>query len=92
VLSVKNPGVNDNFFDLGGHSLQVVQVQTHLRERVGVDLPVLKLFEHPTIRSLAAYLHEDKKEQPFDQKMHERTQRQKVATARPGPFGARVKL
>jgi amino acid adenylation domain-containing protein len=92
VLSVKNPGVNDNFFDLGGHSLQVVKVQTHLRERIGADLPVLKLFEHPTIRTLAAFLREDKKQEPFVQKIHERTQRQKVAMARPGPFGARVKL
>jgi hypothetical protein len=70
----------------------VVPVQTHLRERVGAELPVLKLFEHPTIRSLAAYLREDEKAEPFVQKIHERTLRQKVAAARPGRFGARVKL
>ena len=92
VLSIKNPGVNDNFFDLGGHSLQVVQVQSQLRERVGADLPVLILFEHPTIRSLAGFLRADKKEEPLAQKIHERTQRQKVAAARPRQFGARVKL
>src|SRR5207244_13029078 len=92
VLSIKSPGVNDNFFDLGGHSLQVAQVQSQLRERVGADLPVLRLFEHPTIRSLAGFLREDKKEEPFVQKIHERTQRQKAAAARPRPFGARVKL
>jgi acyl carrier protein len=92
VLSLKNPGVNDNFFDLGGHSLQVVQVQGQLRERISVDLPVLKLFEYPSIRSLAGFLREDKKEEPFAQKIHERTQRQKVAAARHRQFGARVKL
>jgi len=92
ILSLKDPGVNDNFFDLGGHSLQVVQVQGHLRERMGVDLPVLKLFEYPTIRSLAGFLREEKKEAPFAQKIHERTQRQKVAAARHRQFGARVKL
>ena len=92
VLSIENPGVNDNFFDLGGHSLQVVRVQTRLRERLGADLPVLKLFEYPTIRSLAGFLHEDKKEGPLAQRIHERTQRQKVAAARPRQFGARVKL
>ena len=91
-MSLKDPGVNDNFFDLGGHSLQVVQVQGHLRERMGVDLPVLKLFEYPTIRSLAGFLREKKKEAPFAQKIHERTQRQKVAAARHRQFGARVKL
>ncbi|PYK62978.1 MAG: non-ribosomal peptide synthetase, partial [Verrucomicrobia bacterium] len=62
VLFIKNPGVNDNFFDLGGHSLQVVQVQNKLRERLGADLPVIKLFEYPTIRSLAGCLGEKKKE------------------------------
>jgi aryl carrier-like protein len=92
VLSIKNPGVNDNFFDLGGHSFQVVQVQSQLRERMGTDLPVLRLFEHPTIRSLAGFLRAGKKEEPFAQKIHERAQRQKSAAARPGRFGARVKI
>jgi non-ribosomal peptide synthetase component F len=91
VLSIKSPGVNDNFFDLGGHSMQVVQVQSQLRERVGADLPVLSLFEHPTIRSLAGFLREDKKEAPFAQRIHDRTQRQKASTARSRQFGARVK-
>jgi len=34
--------VDDNFFDFGGHSLQVVQVQNRLRETIGVDR---KMFE-----------------------------------------------
>ena len=38
VLSVKSPGVNDNFFDLGGHSLLLVQVQNKIREDLGIDL------------------------------------------------------
>src|SRR5207249_3553871 len=58
VLSVKSPGVNDNFFDLGGHSLLLVQVQIKIREQVGIDLPIIKLFEYPTIRSLAGHLAE----------------------------------
>jgi aryl carrier-like protein len=50
--------VDDNFFDFGGHSLQVVQVQNRLRETVGVDVPVLKLFQFPTIRALAKFIGE----------------------------------
>ncbi|PYM12137.1 MAG: non-ribosomal peptide synthetase, partial [Verrucomicrobia bacterium] len=92
VLSIKHPGVNDNFFDLGGHSLQVVQIQNKLRERLGAELPVVKLFEYPTVRSLAGYLGEEKKEHPFGQRIHERTQRQKAAAAGHKPFGARAKL
>ena len=91
VLFIKNPGVNDNFFDLGGHSLQVVQVQNKLRERLGADLPVIKLFEYPTIRSLAGCLGEKKKEEPLAQKVQERTQRQKAAAGHK-QFGARVRL
>ena len=92
VLSIKNPAVNDNFFDLGGHSPQVVQVQTRLRERMGADLSVLKLFEYPTIRSLAGFLREGKSEQPFARKVQQRMQWQKVAASRSRQFGARVKL
>ena len=58
ILRADAVGVDDNFFDSGGHSLQVVQVQNRLREAVGVDVPVLKLFQYPTIRTLAAFLAE----------------------------------
>ena len=94
VLSIKTPGVNDNFFDLGGHSLQVVQVQAKLRESLGIDLPVIELFEFPTIRSLASHLGDGKNEEPFAQRIQERTRRQKAAAGRPRQkqFGARVKL
>jgi len=91
VLSLKNPGADDNFFDLGGHSLQVVQVQNKLRDRLGAELPVIKLFEYPTIRALAGYLGEKKKEEPVSQRIQERTQRQK-ASVEHKQFGARVRL
>ncbi|WP_394827258.1 amino acid adenylation domain-containing protein [Pendulispora albinea] len=56
VLGVRHPGVHENFFDLGGHSLLLAEVANRLRERVGRDVPVLLLFQHPTIASLAAAL------------------------------------
>jgi acyl carrier protein len=58
ILHVEQIGVDDNFFDFGGHSLQVVQVQNRLRETIGVNVPVLKLFQFPTIRSLAKFIGE----------------------------------
>ncbi len=58
ILRVEQVGVDDNFFDFGGHSLQVVQVQNRLRETLGVDVPVLKLFQFPTIRLLAKFVAE----------------------------------
>ncbi|MFI6064769.1 amino acid adenylation domain-containing protein [Micromonospora sp. NPDC051227] len=56
VLVVDEVGVDDNFFDIGGHSLLVMRVQTHLSERLGRTVPVVELFRHPTVRALARHL------------------------------------
>lgn len=53
VLNVERIGVNDNFFDLGGHSLSATGVIFRLREAFRVDLPLRALFESPTPRGLA---------------------------------------
>ncbi len=49
-------GLHQNFFDLGGHSLLVVQMQTQLREKLGTDLPLAQLFQYTTPSALAAHL------------------------------------
>jgi acyl carrier protein len=49
-------GVDDNFFDLGGHSLLVVQVRARLRETLGREVSIVDMFQYPTIRSIAAHL------------------------------------
>jgi acyl carrier protein len=56
VLGVPGVGVTDNFFDLGGHSLLVVQVQRRLREACGREVSITDMFRLSTIRSLAAHL------------------------------------
>src|SRR5262249_42946091 len=56
VLRVESVGVNENFFDLGGHSLLMAQAHGMIRRRFGRDVPLLSLLEHPTIASLAEYL------------------------------------
>ncbi|MBV4507382.1 amino acid adenylation domain-containing protein [Pseudomonas sp. BW13M1] len=49
VLHVERVGLQDNFFDLGGHSLLIVQVIGRVREQLGVDLSLNELFEQATL-------------------------------------------
>ena len=56
VLGIENIGVNDNFFDLGGHSLLLAQVQSRLARKLSGPLMLLDLFRYPTVASLAEFL------------------------------------
>ena len=46
----------DNFFDLGGHSLLMLRVHLAICQELGRPLPVVALFQYPTIQTLAAFL------------------------------------
>lgn len=56
LLGVEQVGVNDNFFDLGGHSILLVQVRLRLQEMFQREIPLVLMYAHPTIGSLAKYL------------------------------------
>ncbi|HEY6968326.1 MAG TPA: amino acid adenylation domain-containing protein, partial [Candidatus Angelobacter sp.] len=56
LLKLEQVGIRDNFFDLGGHSLLMVQVQRELQTLLGKELSVVELFEYPTIKSLSEHL------------------------------------
>ena len=52
----RSVGRDDNFFDIGGHSLLGMQLISRLRDAFRVDLPVSSLFDAPTVEGLAAVL------------------------------------
>ena len=54
LLQLERIGVEENFFMMGGHSLLGTQLIARLREAFGVELPLRRLFDAPTIRNLAA--------------------------------------
>ncbi|MGD0906500.1 MAG: amino acid adenylation domain-containing protein [Candidatus Acidiferrales bacterium] len=60
MLRVEKVGLNDDFFDLGGHSLVAIKIISRIRDVFEVDLPTQTLFEHPTIAGLARVLAEAK--------------------------------
>ncbi|WP_421655811.1 amino acid adenylation domain-containing protein [Leptothermofonsia sp. ETS-13] len=56
TLGVERVGVEDDFFALGGHSLLAAQVIYRLQAALKLEIPISRLFERPTIATLAEYL------------------------------------
>jgi amino acid adenylation domain-containing protein len=56
VLALQAVGIDDSFFDVGGHSLNLVEVEVALERTLGLTVPTMDLFRFPTIRALATHL------------------------------------
>ncbi|MEG4442911.1 amino acid adenylation domain-containing protein [Microcoleus sp. AT9_B5] len=82
LLKLDRVGIHDNFFEIGGNSLMTLQVAVQVRDLLATDLPVVKLFQHPTIAQLANYLNQGKSANESTNKFQDRADRQKAAFKR----------
>lgn len=61
ILHTDKVGIDDDFFDLGAHSLSCITLSTKVKEEFNIDLPVTIIFERPTVRQLSQYIENSKK-------------------------------
>ena len=80
ILQVEQVGINDSFFDLGGHSLGIVQVQGKIKEVFDRDVNVVEMFKYPTISTLAKFLGDESSSREAIKKSMDRASRQREAT------------
>ncbi len=74
LLQVEKVSIHDNFFEIGGTSLLLVQVHSKLREAFNKHVSMVEMFRHPTINSLAKYLIQEQDEQPAFQQSQSRAE------------------
>lgn len=83
VLRLERISIDANFFDLGGRSLDLVQVGSKLQAAFQQEIPLRELFKQPTIRLLAHYVRQKRDANPgFARNMQHRTQNQLEALKR----------
>ncbi|OMB94560.1 hypothetical protein A5733_13725 [Mycobacterium sp. NS-7484] len=56
VLGISRVGIDDSFFDLGGHSLSATRLIARIRLELRVDIPIKALFDAPSVAALAEWI------------------------------------
>ena len=82
ALGLSKIGSRDNFFDIGGHSLLVVQVLKELREKVSKPVQMTDLFRHTTIEALAKFLSSEEQQAAGSNRGKARAEARRAAMGR----------
>jgi acyl-coenzyme A synthetase/AMP-(fatty) acid ligase/acyl carrier protein len=82
LLGLECISVDDNFFDLGGDSILLVEAHGELQQLLGRTFPVTDLFQFPTVRSLGRALEEKAQKPAGMDGLAERARKQRAAIAR----------
>lgn len=59
ILAVEQVGMNDNFFDLGGHSIKAIRIASAIAKELGREIPLPLIFQNPVLSSFAAALENE---------------------------------
>jgi len=51
VLRLPRVGLNDNFFEIGGHSLLAIQITSRVQAELGLEVPLVEVFQTETLRA-----------------------------------------
>jgi amino acid adenylation domain-containing protein len=70
ILPVDEVGVNDNFFDLGGTSVDMIRVNNRLQEIFKRDIPILTMYKYTTIGTLSQFIDSGEAEEQVDRSEH----------------------
>jgi amino acid adenylation domain-containing protein len=81
VLGLQQVGPDENFFDVGGDSLQLLMVHAEIQNAIGSEFPLTDLFEYSTIRTLAHHLAATGGQRAAMAEAVERARQQKVVWA-----------
>lgn len=60
LLNVKTVGIEDNFFDIGGHSLLAVKLHVRLKQTIDEELTLIDIFRFSTIKSIIDFMNKKK--------------------------------
>jgi acyl carrier protein len=83
LLQIDKVGVDDNFFDLGGHSLLLLQLRDRLGDLFNKELPLVEIFRYPTVRLLANYFSSEAHDNlPAFSEVEKRTENRKQSFAK----------
>ncbi|GAA6169342.1 amino acid adenylation domain-containing protein [Sessilibacter corallicola] len=62
ALNVERVGITDNFFELGGHSLMAIQLKSEIETQFEIEVTLVELFKHPTVKELAQLVSENEQQ------------------------------
>lgn len=77
LLKVDKINVDENFFDIGGHSLLALQLQMKLCQELDTEISLVEIFQYPTVSELAQRLSNGRAEKPAFPTLEERVQKRK---------------